>query len=74
MRGFGTILFDMVPKVPFKLDWSIDSFGTILFDMVPKDLTSKAHDKSCFGTILFVMVPKEAFQDFNERIFGRIRL
>ena len=36
MRGFGTILFDMVPK---ETPWGgerISRFGTILFDMVPK--------------------------------------
>ena len=37
MRGFGTILFDMVPKVFQCQKQRVTGFGTILFDMVPKD-------------------------------------
>ena len=36
MRGFGTILFDMVPKDLYEWLSTNSSFGTILFDMVPK--------------------------------------
>ena len=36
MRGFGTILFDMVPKESQKEAMDLLRFGTILFSMVPK--------------------------------------
>ena len=58
MRGFGTILFDMVPKEVDNDKFVITSFGTILFDMVPKVTTETKVIIRSFGTILFDMVPK----------------
>ena len=37
MRGFGTILFDMVPKAHCRQKKRACGFGTILFNMVPKE-------------------------------------
>ena len=38
---FGTILFDMVPKVLNVTKGAKGGFGTILFDMVPKGYNTK---------------------------------
>ena len=37
IRGFGAILFVMVPKDKEKRGRERGSFGTILFDMLPKE-------------------------------------
>ena len=58
MRGFGTILFDMVPKVWRRFSGMMWGFGTILFDMVPKGESVRMDKAFGFGTILFDMVPK----------------
>ena len=54
MRGFGTILFDMVPKVPRSLTNLSVCFGTILFDMVPKGVGYTGMPKFRFGTVRFI--------------------
>ena len=58
MRGFGTILFDMVPKATSQKQNIKYCFGTILFDMVPKVWERFLTYQRRFGTILFDMVPK----------------
>ena len=54
MRGFGTILFDMVPKDTLIMPFFVKSFGTILFDMVPKGVGYTGMPKFRFGTVRFI--------------------
>ena len=54
MRGFGTILFDMVPKVTSLTCHGLPCFGTILFDMVPKGVGYTGMPKFRFGTVRFI--------------------
>ena len=52
--GFGTILFDMVPKDTLIMPFFVKSFGTILFDMVPKGVGYTGMPKFRFGTVRFI--------------------
>ena len=54
MRGFGTILFDMVPKGEVISSSVCFRFGTILFDMVPKGVGYTGMPKFRFGTVRFI--------------------
>ena len=54
MRGFGTILFNMVPKGSSVKPYARTRFGTILFNMVPKVGGFPFSLFRDFGTILFV--------------------
>ena len=59
-EGFGTILFDMVPKVIGLPSERLCGFGTILFDMVPKAKVQNIFTKSVLEPfcLLFSMGPK----------------
>ena len=68
MRGFGTILFDMVPKVGNTANLNYSSFGTILFDMVPKGVGYTGMPKFRFGTVRFITT----LNTFSVFIFTKI--
>ena len=54
MRGFGTILFSIVPKEDYQKTLSLSGFGTILFNMVPKGVGYTGMPKFRFGTVRFI--------------------
>ena len=59
IRGYGTSLFNMVPKDVRRGSEPERCYGTSLFNMVPKVQRVVKRLRKSYGTSLFNMVPKE---------------
>ena len=66
-RGFGTSLFNMVPKGRASDVHDKTSFGTSLFDMVPKVSSVLIVMFICFETNLVDMIPKGRPATFEDK-------
>ena len=58
-RGFGTSVFNMVPKGRYMVSPHVLCFGTSVFNMVPKVVNRVRGGFKRFGTSVFNMVPKD---------------